>query len=86
MAQLLLRRLPLSVRTLFDVTGGFSFGRSCPGRAGFILAAAGGCAGERTGVGLMGSEMAFFPGGSSLDSEVGRLIPDRPPIGDRPWK
>lgn len=33
------------------------------------------------GAGLTGSEITFFPAGSPLTSEEGRLIPDRPPTG-----
>lgn len=69
-------------RILTVVTGGFSFGRSCPTCAGFVLTTGGRRAGDGfTGFGLTGSEMTFFPGGSSLDSEVERLIPDMPPTG-----
>lgn len=28
----------------------------------------------------------FFPDGSPVGASAGRLIPPKPPIGERPWK
>lgn len=46
---------------------------------GFLLAGDSGCSWAVVGEGLAGWDVAFFPDGSSLDSDEGLLIPAMPP-------
>lgn len=53
---------------------------------GILLAGDSGCPWAAVGEGLASWDGAFFPDGSSLESDEGLLMPAMPPMGERPWK
>lgn len=66
--------------------GGPSVPPSFRGTVGFVLTGDSGCPRAGVGKGLAGWDGAFFPDGSSLESDGGLFTPAMPPMGERPWK